>query len=335
MRQWPGQWLLDKCQSVWVFPNQISKLNLSLSQIWLFGGALNNVSSALLSIRFASLDCLSSLLFTKSRSLCCDLVCLRCVFVGWWTVISCLFTLFSFFFFHISSSSSSHVSNAIESTKRNGKLSYVASDSGNRSSNSSSSIPPNTANKKKKKSACTFVWFADTTLQHTHSEVYQFISFFLRWCIGNLIFSSIWKEKCSLYFVRCLSLCASNALKLSFFSFWFLPLLPLLLAAPSSQAPLSPPAYSPCCFLFAVFVTVYLPLPLPLPKWEPHFGFFVSHVLLRFRTFFYRSPVFVFTFALSHLGFFPSFSAFPPNHVSVCGCHEYLEAQKVYTPTSM
>lgn len=27
-----AQWVLDKCQSVWVFPNQISKLNLSLSQ---------------------------------------------------------------------------------------------------------------------------------------------------------------------------------------------------------------------------------------------------------------------------------------------------------------
>lgn len=51
-------------------------------------------------------------------------------------------------------------------------------------------------------------------------EVYQFI-FFL-WCIGNLIFSSIWKEKCSLYSLaafHCECVCereyASNALKLT------------------------------------------------------------------------------------------------------------------------
>lgn len=159
-----------------------------------------------------------------------------------------------------------HVSNAIEihRKKRNGKLSYGAS----------SSTPP-------AKITCTFVWYARhhqprarRTFAYKHtplilSEVYQFI-FFL-WCIGNLIFSSIWKEKCSLYSLaafHCVHQMLSNSLLFRFSSFHSA----LILC--SSHFSLTLSLSLVLLFLFAVFVTVYLPLPC---QTTAQFGF-SSHV---------------------------------------------------------
>lgn len=139
--------------------------------------------------------------------------------------------------------------------------------------------------------------------------MYQFISFFFRWCIGNLIFSSIWKEKCSLYFVRCLSLCAWNTLKLSFFfsrsdSFSrCCCLLPYL----SSYLSL-PPACSPCCFLFAVFCYCLFAAAASFAKMGSILWIFVSHVLLRFRTFFFIGLRCLFSLSLGPIVFFFSHS---------------------------
>lgn len=145
--------------------------------------------------------------------------CLRCVFVG---KSRFQYNFCSFFF-----SSSLYSSLCIECywnthPKKKWKIKLHSA---------ASSSTPHT------KIACTFVWFIQhhhchlhqqhqqrflpSILmhilhpdKHTHTslcEVYQFI-FFL-WCIGNLIFSSIWKEKCSLY---SLIVCASNTLSHSF-----------------------------------------------------------------------------------------------------------------------
>lgn len=148
--------------------------------------------------------------------------------------------------------------------KRNGKLSYGAS----------SSTPP-------AKITCTFVWYARhhqprarRTFAYKHtplilSEVYQFI-FFL-WCIGNLIFSSIWKEKCSLYSLaafHCVHQMLSNSLLFRFSSFHSA----LILC--SSHFSLTLSLSLVLLFLFAVFVTVYLPLPC---QTTAQFGF-SSHV---------------------------------------------------------
>lgn len=175
---------MAKCQSVWVFAFGISKLNLFYSQIW--GFWLRSYSFQWhVYLVFCSQSHGLSLFFYNFGLFA------RSVFVSKQQIL-----WFAILFFPIV---------IIMCIERYWKY--------------------NKKWKIKLRIACTFVWFVDTTARfffsvfvvvivivvvgvvphifiytnstETESEVYQFI-FFL-WCIGNLIFSSIWKEKCSFY----------------------------------------------------------------------------------------------------------------------------------------